>query len=55
MIGRCIPEDDGVWMAHPEEDEGEPIILAQLFFAPEMEELNQRELVGPLSKCSTIC
>lgn len=50
MISRCIPEDDGVRMEHAEEDDGEPILLAQLFFAPDTAELNQRELVGAIEQ-----
>lgn len=50
MIDRCIPEDDGVRMEHAEEDDGEPIFLAHLFFAPDTAELNQRELVGAIEQ-----
>ena len=50
MIDRCIPEDDGVRMDPAEEDEGEPFILAELFFAPDMEELNQQELVEAIEQ-----
>lgn len=50
MIGRCMPEDDGVRMDHAEEDAGEPVFLAHLFFAPDTAELNQRELVGAIEQ-----
>ena len=50
MMERCIPEDDGVRMEHAEEDDGEPIFLAHLFFAPDTAELNQRELVGAIEQ-----
>ena len=50
MISRCIPEDDGVRMDSAEEDEGEPFILAELFFAPDAAELNQKELVGAIEQ-----
>lgn len=50
MIGRCIPEDDGVRMDHADEDAGEPIFLAHLFFAPDTAELNQPELVGAIEQ-----
>lgn len=50
MIGRYIPEDDGVRMEHADEDEGEAVFLAHLFFAPDTAELNQKELVGAIEQ-----
>ena len=50
MISRCIPEDDGVRMEHAEEENGEPFIFAELFFAPDTAELNQKELVGAIEQ-----
>lgn len=50
LVERCIPEDDGVRMDHGEEDAGEPVFLAHLFFAPDTAELNQRELVGAIEQ-----
>lgn len=50
MIDRCVPEDDGVRMEHAEEDDGEPVFLAHLFFAPDTAELNQKELVGAIEQ-----